>query len=589
MVTVCPLRDHLIRRQIALGMRGMEELRKTIESQETHAPGHGQCVALLALWVHQGFDGLDLLCEQLDRIDAQAEWCMPAGDHVYLELARGVFEFMKGEYENAVGRLANVDRGSLAQTDPFIRITVCFYIGRCFRRMGRDEEALQNFRKASALAATEGFPETAAVIHIHQAWLTFHHDRRLKAALDLIRGSRQALADTDDATSQAYLLMTEGRILRRTKDCERSVHAVECAVALFREAGSSHPGLAKGLKDLAFVEHLLAKQLETEADRRSAIRAGRNAALDALVDPLKVLARDDMLDEDLRIQAQHPAVVKFLNMQRAAALAAPRSGEDLKARSKRIADLRKSARLHLTEAEQIFLRLTSSRGLGTVALYRGFITLDEGDLTSAEFEGNEAQRHAGANSDGYLTVRVEIFQCQVALAKFWEDAEPSTLLAALAFGTMAVDGARDLGNDRLLGRALTWLGLASLADHTSGDRETSQACCDEATVLFTGSPSDYALDDLSVLRCRLRGDTAGERALGDIMREALTAAETAMLQGADARTPLTYTEYESRIKQTFANTLVAGVGGPTKINRLFTVMEVSGSKVRNLRKGIPPD
>ena len=94
------------------------------------------------------------------------------------------------------------------------------------------------------------------------------------------------------------------------------------------------------------------------------------------------------------------------------------------------------------------------------------------------------------------------------------------LANAVTFGREAVEQAERTQNDRLIGKAHTWLGLAIVAD-PEGDVEEARRCRVEAQKCFGRSSRDYAKEDFLRLGRTLTDSAAAEAVMRSCIEAAL--------------------------------------------------------------------
>lgn len=575
---------HLIARNIALGCQEMVALSTCLPTLDPVTPHFGRVVGQLGLWGHLGCSSLEVLRDQLDRVDPCTEALMPAADQIWLELARAVHEFMTGEYDSALDRLqTKVWHSFVADRDPLLRTLAAYYAGRCHRRMGHDGSALEALRSALDLAMKEGWPAMAAVIRIQTAWLTYHHEGKGREAKNLLRESHDVLQATDDTTAKAYLLITEARIERRSGRYRTGIKQLNGAHALLIQASPTHPGITKVLLDLALVQRLQAGRDARRYDRLTASRRTRNNELRSVTQPRHFLERYGIVDAELEELLKDWRVNKFINRLCAAAAAAAvddtRRAQLLAAIDKR----RQRVERLLNRAERKSVDFANRRGLGTNAMYRAYLALDRRKLADAERYRIEALSRAEDRKDSFQIVRVKIVECQIALE--WATVDPSDgtwLKRALDAAEMAVTTARTLENSRLIGRALTWLGIARATEGSAENLHLARAHADEAASLL-GAAADYVRDDFLELQKKVRMPTTADQQIIALLDQTRALILRSRTLGKAIPTKGYYASFKVNLRWIVLDELLRVAGGERRWHRMAKTLGIPPATAQALR------
>lgn len=450
------LRDDLGFRRIENGMKTLESVRPAIETIEP-VPQSGVLTGLVAQWVDAGFDSCELLVRLLARFPKAARASLPVPDYLHLRMAEAAVAMSREEFGRAIEHLMLVLAFEEELDDAELLAIANFWTGRCYRKMGRYDDAQKYTERGEALASACGYPQMAAIMQATRSWLAFQKGK-LHEAMSLLARAEQALDQTDDFLNRGNIQSAYGRIARRQGKYARARECFERAIVEYRTGGHSDLQLARTLMNLSFVERLLALQTQRDLDLAAASRRG---ALAASVG---------------REQRQE------------------------------IEQLRMQARGHLEEAFAIYHQRDNQRGIAGVHINRGYLHLDAGDLECAASEAAEAYAHGSQKSDYIVMARARTLQCIVENAAVDEQVgDPARHHeAAESFARDAVSFAGHTENRRLLARAYVWQGL-TLAGGPAPDPDRARRCCEEAMSLLQpeGLERQYIWDDLDALKRRV--------------------------------------------------------------------------------------
>lgn len=452
------LREDLGHRRIEQGFQNLERARSLLDTLGPW-PGCGVFAGLLAQWVDAGFDQPELVRCVLEKFPKETRASLPLIDYLHLRMAEAVLAMVDENFEAAIRLLQVVESfcGEIADTE--LLAIANFWIGRCYRRIGRYGEALKYTEQGEALAISSGYAEMAAVTKVTRSWLAFQKGKLQEATL-LLRQAEAALGPAGDFLTLGNIYSADGRIARRQGKYERAQECFERAIALYRTGG--HGGelqLARTLLNLAFVKRLLALDAQRGADTAAASRRGVTPAA----------------AEERRRQRAH------------------------------IETLRNEATDHLTEAYEKYRSRQNHRGMAGVHINRGFLYLDAGDLDNAAAEAVEAFACGAEKSDSIVMARARTLQCVIENTAMEEQVGDTGhhREAAEAFARDAVAFAAQTENRRLLARAYVWQGLTAAAEPP--DLEAARRCCEQATALLQpeGIERQYTWDDLETLKARV--------------------------------------------------------------------------------------
>jgi tetratricopeptide (TPR) repeat protein len=451
------LRDDLGHRRIAEGIETLERAQVLLRSISS-CPGAGVVVGLVAQWIDAGFERPELLRDLLKRFPDRDRSRLLVADYLHLRMAEAVLAMTDEDFPKALQCLSAVKSFENDVDDRELLAIANFWLGRCWRRMGRYAEALPYIERAEDLALSCGYPQMAAIMQVTRSWLAFQKGK-LQEAGALLRQAEAALQPTGDYLNRGNIQSAYGRIARRQGKYAQALEYFECAIAEYRTGGGRHLQLARALLNLAFVERLIALESQCSLDSAAKSRRVENRAL-----------TDTVRDQRARIEST-----------------------------------RRSAWAHLEEAYDIYSNAQSHRGVAGVHVNRGFLCLDAGDLERAAAEAAEAFEHGAAKSDAIVIARARTLQCIVENTAIEEQLGDCAhhREAAEAFARDAVNYAGQTENRRLLARACVWQGLTFTV--APADLDAARRCCEQAMTMLQpeGLERQYTWDDLELLKQRL--------------------------------------------------------------------------------------
>jgi len=464
------LRDDLVSRRIGSGIDWLDHHRALLETLNPLQENAAALVGLLAQWVDIGFDHPRLVKDLLSRFPPGSRAALPFCDYLHLRMAEGLVAMSEENVENAIRHLETVLAFENEIQDKEPVAIAHFWIGRCQRKMGRYESALQSTVKAKELALDLQCPKMAAVMQVLESWLMFQ-EGRLEEARHVLKEAEAALAETDDYVTRGNIQSAYGRIARRQGRYHQALQHFARSIDEYNQRNPEHRNLARALANTALVKRLIGRRLAGKIDRAVAERS-------------KAAARST------------------------ASNGAPTPRAKVRERA-HLEKLRAEARAHLAQAETIYARYDDHRGLGTVHVDRGLVLLDSGDLEDAAREAAAAFRLGEDKKDFILEARARTLQSTVENARFEEQIEGDSDLghraqAALDFAREAVEFARHTQNRRLQARAHLALGLV-LANDFFDDAHGAGEACDRAATLLKPEGEDYVWEDLRALRGKLMG------------------------------------------------------------------------------------
>ena len=450
------LRDDLGRRRICQGIRKLSAARPTLDLIRPGC-GTGVLTGLVAQWVDAGFDTPCLVERLVSKFPKEVRPHLPVLDYLHLRMAEATLAMSREDLEEAATHLHLVLSFEKEADDPEMFAIANFWAGRCFRKRGHYDEALDYTRRAEQLALACGYPEMAAIMQVTLSWLAFQSGK-LHDAAHILHRAEEALNATDDFVSRGNIQSAYGRIARRQGKYGLALDRFERAIAEFRAGAGASLQLARTLVNLAFVKRLLAVSAQKDLDNLQAARRAKGAP-----------------------------------------------PEPAKEQRARIEQIRKDAQQALAEAAGIYSTHQNHHGIAAVRVTEGFLRLDAGDLERAAADAAEAFEHASGKSDFIMMARARTLQCIVENAMIDEQlGEPvQHREAAESFARDAVAAAGRTENRRLLARALVWQGLTFTLE--PADPEAARRCCEQAASLLQpeGLERQYVWEDFELLKSRI--------------------------------------------------------------------------------------
>jgi tetratricopeptide (TPR) repeat protein len=150
------LREDLGFRRIKQGIARLEQLRPVIETMEP-VPGAGVLAGLVAQWVDAGFDGPALLPRILERFPPAIRPTLPLLDYLHLRMVEGVVAMAEEDYDRASAHFLLVQSFEGEIDDRELLAIANFWIGRCRRKLGQYDAALDYTERAEKLAVQLGY------------------------------------------------------------------------------------------------------------------------------------------------------------------------------------------------------------------------------------------------------------------------------------------------------------------------------------------------------------------------------------------------------------------------------------------------
>jgi tetratricopeptide (TPR) repeat protein len=455
------LREAVTLRRIDHGVRLLRKQRALIRSCGPNQENAGVLIGLLAKWVDMGFDQPELVRRLVKRFPAQIWPGVNVNDFLHLQVAVGFIHLCDQEDEKAIHHF-EVVLSIANEIDDYDLMTIMnFWIGRCYRRQGRYEDALRYVVKAREMAAGLKHFKTVAVIQVLEGWI-LHQEGRLSEAASILRAAEKFLLQTDDYVTRGNLKSVYGRISRRRGDYEEALRYFQAAIEEYKKRDEQHRNLARCLVNIAFAKRLIALELGNEIDSDA------------------------------------------LRKRKKRAEKSPRTS-DSQGRRSHVQALRQEAFRNLAEAARIYKRHQDYSGLGNVEISSGYIYLDDGALDLAASRAEKGFLLAEQKNDIVLKARARILQSETERAKVEEEiiepvAPRQSSRRAVEYAQEAVRFAHETQSRPVIAQSLVTLGLAFLKD---GDAENARDCCDRAADLLRGLSRDHVSRQLQTLKRRL--------------------------------------------------------------------------------------
>ncbi len=486
------LRDDLGHRRIEQGIRTLERVRHQIDALGAEDIHGGVTVGLIAQWVDAGFDGPDLLRRLLCRFPPQTRLALPLLDYLHLRVAEGLIAMVEENFDCATGHFRFVQSLEDTLDDAALLAVANFWTGRCLRKMGRYDDALDYTIRGEELALSCGYPPMAAVMQLSRGWLAFQMGK-LAEATSILHHAEEVLGRTGDFVNRGNVQSAYGRIARRQGKYERAAECFERSIDEYRKSGSGHLQLARSLLNLAFVKRLLALRLQKTIDHVSASRrsAGTGQARRTPGETAGALH----LEHEL-LGGRREANGEVFDQE----------ADHSREQRQKCAHLRAEAQAHLHEALSTYGLHNNHRGIAGVHITLGFLALDSGDLEHASIEADEGFRVGAEKHDNIVMARARTLQCVIENAALEEQVgEPlQHQEAGEEFARDALRYAGETQNRRLLARAWVWQGLTHLA-RPFGDIEAARHCYEQAITLLQPDAAErpHIWDELEKLRAKV--------------------------------------------------------------------------------------
>ena len=453
------LRDQLVFRRIGCGMQLLDSQPDLVTHFDAGAALAVLFLSYLAQWVDVGYGDTEMIRGLLARFPQSSRVRLSLSDYIHLRMTEGMLALATEDADEAITHLEFVLGLQVEVESKELLAIANFWLGRCHRKKGEYDSALEHTIRGRDLALELGYPRMAAVMRVLESWLYFQKDKT-REAVRILLDAESVLAETDDHLTLGNIYSARGRMSQREGCYEEAAEHFQRAIAEFRKRDPQHRNLARSLANLAYNERLMAQQI------------GR------------------------RIDAE-------MHRRRTAG---QRSATGIPSRE-RLEQVRASALEHLDQAGAIYAFHPHRRGSGTVHINRGLVFLDGGEWDRAGAEATKAFAHGEPKRDYILMARARLLQCIVENSKFDEEVEERTdphhhAQAAQSFAAEALEFARHTQNRRLLARAHIWRGL-TLVNEFFQNPEAAGECYDHAASALRSEPHDQLWDELQLLKSKI--------------------------------------------------------------------------------------
>lgn len=185
-------------------------------------------------WISATADSA-LVHELLCRFPKAARAALPLRDYVHLRLAEGMAASAAEETEEAIRHFDFIPSlGDEVVGDKQLLALAHFWKGRCQRKQGEYDSALQHTVKGRELALDLGYPKMAAVMQVLEAWLYFQNER-LAEAVGILQDAEAVLRETDDSVTLGNIHSQYGRIALREGRYDQALQHFGNAIDWFRK------------------------------------------------------------------------------------------------------------------------------------------------------------------------------------------------------------------------------------------------------------------------------------------------------------------------------------------------------------------
>ena len=473
------LQQFVATREIERGLATLRAHENSIAAIDPSQPNAARLLLSLAIWSDIGFTASPPVKDLLQNFAGSKRANLSISDYLCLRMTEGMFAMADEAMETALAHFEFV-LGLPAELNSEFLLSIAYYWkGRCLRRRGDYDDALNQTRQGKKLALALGYPRMAAVMQVLEGWILFQQGK-WKEAVRVSEAAETALRETDDYVTLGNIQSFYGRMARREGRFDKAIGYFEGAIADYLKRDPQHPNLARSLANKALSQRGIALQLQKRIDldaqrrRKSSADAPKQSAAGKQNASVNSVSKGNPAHSDYR---------------------------------RRLTELRRDALEHLKAAQAIYRLHPNHHGSGTVYLNTGYIHLDNGDFQNAEAESSAAYDLAEDKHDYILMGRARILQCMIENAKVEEQIESGAdpgnhARRALDYSQEAVDLARHTQHHLLLANAHLWQGLTqcnSFFDNPEAARESydlARAACGSAH-------SDHVWQDLQSLRAKI--------------------------------------------------------------------------------------
>lgn len=451
-------------RRIQQGIAMLHSAESELAGIDPRAPNAAGLLLLVAQWVDAGYRDHRVLDGLLARFGDSARRALSLQDYLHLRMVEAFRAFSQGELDTAIDILEFVLRAQKDIPDEALAALAHFWKGRAHRKKGEYEASLAHIGAARKLAESSQDFMFTAVIRIQESWLLFQKGQH-REALRMLAESESVLKTTDHWIALGNIESARGRISRRAGEYGETLDHFLRAIEIYARGDPQHLNLARALVNCAFTRRLLGLQIRRK------------------------------LDSSAKSEDTRPGVAR------------PPAGATRESLRARYQQLGQEALSELERAREIYSMHGHQDGLGNVALTRGYLHLDLGDVDRALAEAEEAHRIGEAQNDHILMARARILATAIENAHVEEQIGEGVDMAVHAanarqYSEEAWTLAHSTENRRLLAGACIARGMTAANDFFQ-DWELAQRCAAEATSLCGPGENDHLLEDLAMLKARV--------------------------------------------------------------------------------------
>jgi tetratricopeptide (TPR) repeat protein len=388
------LREALRLRQILPGLKLLKDNRETITTLGPEQRDAARLLAYVAMWVDLDYSYLDFVEGMLESLAPRASWkTLPFRDVVYLQLTDGIVAMHRRKPEAV--RILNSALGMLEVEDCTDEIDCAQLIivanyckGRCYRHQGKYSLTEKYSQRAEELAlntpGAESSKPQVAVIEILKSWALWQKNKTKEAreeARKLLESAESALKDVDPL-SYGNICSARGRSAMREGPAgyAQALSHFDDAIAQFKRLPRTiHPNFARAHVNKAFVHVLQAHQELIKLKGKPVLELGKARSDEIFTALAECCGRVQPVDD--REKSALDAIKQEVQKKIDKSLADPEKFNTIVRRLVQAFEgFQAKAREQLREAEGVYKRLASSRGIGMCHLHRAFMHADAGDL-----------------------------------------------------------------------------------------------------------------------------------------------------------------------------------------------------------------
>src|SRR5450755_302986 len=192
------LRDDLVFRRIDCGLRRLDQHRDLVESFDATAPNAVPFLSYLAQWVDVGYGDAEMVRSLLTGFPHHGLRArLTLNDYIHLRMTEGMMAMASEDADEAISHLEFVLGLNADVENQELLAIANFWLGRCHRKKGEYDSALEHTIKGRDLALELGYPRMAAVMRVLESWLFFQKDKT-REAVRILLDAESVLSETDD-------------------------------------------------------------------------------------------------------------------------------------------------------------------------------------------------------------------------------------------------------------------------------------------------------------------------------------------------------------------------------------------------------